>query len=155
MTSLLDQGVVHQELIELLDRMTVVLDYETDLLREGRSLEIAEIHEEKQQLAAALRALAGIFERDPELMLDSDLADPEDVENLIDAMCNMRAAAIDNERALKAAMKATEKVVHAVVRALREGSNPLSGAYSRTSAQPRLRNRVAAPVLFSAVESIR
>jgi hypothetical protein len=116
--------------VDLIDRMTDLLNAETALLEEGRPHEIAALQGDKKKLAAAVRQTALVIAADPAMLDDgSEYADADKAE-LLDAVTAMNEAATHNEQALRAALRSTDRLVKAVVLATSEARGGRDNRYT-------------------------
>lgn len=132
-----DQAALHtlsfdlREVTELIDRLTAVLDEETALIDEGRIAEIEPLQVEKNRLSAAIRQATGSLEPIIDLLYETD--DPEiaaDRDDMIDAVLMLKDASEQNERVIRAALRATSRLVSALVHTARNVASEDSRAYS-------------------------
>src|SRR5689334_7284729 len=88
--------------IDLVDRMTELLNNETDLLEAGKPHEIGNLQTDKKRLAAAVRQTALAIVADPAMIDDGSPYAEADKAELQDAVAALNEAAVQNERALRA-----------------------------------------------------
>ena len=117
-----DFGVL--EFIDLVDRLTVVLNEETELLETGQPYLIDGLQDEKRRLSSAVRQATIAVQAEPDLLDDGSVYFEEDMAELRDAV------AVLNEAALRAAIRSTDRLVRAVVRAMGETSNERDARYT-------------------------
>jgi acetylglutamate kinase len=116
--------------IDLVDRLTGLLNTETDLLDAGRPQEITALQIDKRNLSAAVRQSALAIIADPGILDDgSEYAEADRLE-LQDAVSALNQAAADNERALRAAIRSTDRLVKAVVLATSEARGGRDNRYT-------------------------
>lgn len=118
------------EILELVERLTDVLLEETALIIEGRAMDIGEIVEHKQKLGAAVQQVWVLLEDDPDI-LHREPNTPDDVLDLADAMAELKDAAAANERALRAAMRSTDRMIRAFVAASADQRAGKDARYTR------------------------
>lgn len=116
--------------IDLVDRMTQLLDSETDLLEAGQPQGIAELQADKKRLAAAVRQTALAIVADPAMLDDGSPYAEADKAELQDAVAALNEAATHNERALRASLRATDRLVKAVVLATSEARGGRDNRYT-------------------------
>ena len=116
--------------IDLVDRMTELLNAETDLLEAGKPHEIAEMQVDKKRLAAAVRQTALAIVADPSMLDDGSPYAAADKAELEDAVTALNEAAAQNERALRAAIRSTDRLVKAVVLATSEARGGRDNRYT-------------------------
>ncbi len=120
-----------REVTELIDRLTAVLDEETALIDEGRIAEIEPLQVEKNRLSAAIRQATGSLEPIIDFLYETD--DPEiaaDRDDMIDAVLMLKDASEQNERVIRAALRATSRLVSALVHTARNVAAEDSRAYT-------------------------
>jgi flagellar biosynthesis/type III secretory pathway chaperone len=120
-----------REVTELVDRLTAILDEETALIDEGRIAEIEPLQVEKNRLSAAIRQGTGSLEPIIDLLYETE--DPDiaaDRDDMIDAVLMLKDASEQNERVLRAALRATSRLVSALVHTARNVANEDARAYS-------------------------
>lgn len=123
-----DFGVL--EFIDLVDRLTVVLNEETELLETGQPYLIEGLQDEKRRLSSAVRQATIAVQAEPDLLDDGSVYFEEDMVELRDAVAVLNEAAHRNEAALRAAIRSTDRLVRAVVRAMGETSNERDSRYT-------------------------
>jgi hypothetical protein len=116
--------------IDLVDRMTAILNTETDLLETGRPQDIAELQADKKRLAAAVRQTAIAIVADPTMIDDGSAYAEADKAELQDAVAALNEASTQNERALRASLRATDRLVKAVVLATSEARGGRDNRYT-------------------------
>lgn len=122
-----------REATELIDRLTAVLDEETALVDEGRVAEIEPLQVEKNRLSAAIRQACGSLEPIMDFLYETeDPAIAADRDDMFDAILMLKDASEQNERVIRAALRATSRLVSALVHAARTVSNEDTNAYSAT-----------------------
>lgn len=124
-------GTDLRELTDIVVRLTEVLDLETAYLDEGRLTEMEGLQQEKSLLAAAVNQAGPIADRLPEVIdyLEDDELD--DLTDLCNAVADLRDAAATNERALRAAIRATDRVIRTVVFATKDVGDQNANLYTR------------------------
>jgi len=123
-----DFGVL--EFIDLVDRLTVVLNEETELLETGQPYLIDGLQDEKRRLSAAVRQATIAVQAEPDLLDDGSVYFEEDMAELREAVAVLNESAHRNEAALRAAIRSTDRLVRAVVRAMGETSNERDSRYT-------------------------
>jgi hypothetical protein len=116
--------------IDLVDRMTALLNSETDLLETGRPQDIGALQADKKRLAAAVRQTALAIVADPAMIDDGSAYAEADRAELQDAVAALNEAATENERALRASLRATDRLVKAVVLATSEARGGRDNRYT-------------------------
>ena len=116
--------------IDLVDRMTELLNVETGLLEAGKPHEIAAMQVDKKLLAAAVRQTALAIVADPSMLDDGSPYAAADKAELEDAVTALNEAAAQNERALRAAIRSTDRLVKAVVLATSEARGGRDNRYT-------------------------
>ncbi|HUK60752.1 MAG TPA: hypothetical protein VLV50_16085 [Stellaceae bacterium] len=105
------------ELLAIVRDLTVLLERETALVRGLKIAEIGPLQDDKTRLTQTLRRLLKQCENGANLPAAARLKWTTMGERLV-------AAATDNERALRVGRMATERLIGAVVRAVRESRRP-------------------------------
>lgn len=118
------------DFIELVDRLTDLLEEETALLDEGRAADIEDLLETKKRLSEAVRQCALAVEADPSIIDDGSIEAEGDLAELRAAVAALHDAASVNERALRAAVRSTDRLVRAVVSATADAQAGGDGRYS-------------------------
>lgn len=116
--------------IDLVDRLTALLNIETDLLDTGRPTEIAALQTHKRQLSAAVRQTALAIVADPAMLDDGSDYAAADKAELQDAVSALNQSVAENERALRAAIRSTDRLVKAVVLATSEARGGRDSRYT-------------------------
>ncbi|MDX2102293.1 MAG: hypothetical protein EAZ99_00855 [Alphaproteobacteria bacterium] len=116
--------------IQLVDRLTTLLWDEIDLIDAGDVAGIGGLQEEKERLSAAVRQTAMLIAHDPRVLDDGSEYAAEDLEDLKAAVTAMNDAAIANEQALRAALRSTDRLIRAVVRAVSDTRAEPEARYS-------------------------
>ena len=116
--------------IDLVDRMTELLNGESDLLDAGKPHEIAALQADKKRLAAAVRQTALAIVANPAILDDGSPYAEADKAELQDAVAALNEAAAQNERALRAAIRSTDRLVKAVVLATSEARGGRDSRYT-------------------------
>lgn len=124
------------DFIELVDRLTDLLEEETALLDEGRASEIEALLDQKKRLSEAVRQCALAVERDPSIIDDGTEEAEGDLAELRAAVAALHDAASVNERALRAAVRSTDRLVRAVVSATAEAQAGSDGRYTPMGLSP-------------------
>lgn len=110
-----DEGFAVYHLTDLIDRLSALLEEETSLINAGQLHAITALLPEKQALTAAVEQGSGIIQRPggPPGHFDPHFED--DMADLRDAVQYFYTAAHHNDCALKASLRATDRVIRAVV----------------------------------------
>jgi hypothetical protein len=116
--------------IDLVDRMTALLNKETDLLDAGQPQAITDFQTDKKRLASAVRQTALAIVADPAMIDDGSAYAEADKAELQDAVAALNEAAVHNERALRASIRATDRLVKAVVLATSEARGGRDNRYT-------------------------
>lgn len=106
------EGFEIRHLTDLVDRLTALLDEETALMNAGRIRDAVVLLSEKQALTAAVEQGTSVVRRPPN---PDDPYYEADMEDLRDAVRHLHDAAGYNDRALKASLRATDRIIRAVV----------------------------------------
>ena len=124
-------GMDLRELTDVVVRLIEVLDLETAYLDEGDLAGMESLQKEKALLAAAVNQAGGIAEQLPGIIdyLEDDELD--DLTELCNAVADLRDAAATNERALRAAIRATDRVIRTVVFATKDVGDQNANLYTR------------------------
>lgn len=116
--------------IDLVDRMTQLLNTEADLLDAGKPQQIVDLQADKKRLASAVRQTALAIVADPAMIDDGSPYAEADKAELQDAIAALNEAATQNERALRASIRATDRLVKAVVLATSEARGGRDNRYT-------------------------
>jgi flagellar biosynthesis/type III secretory pathway chaperone len=123
-----DFGVL--EFIDLVDRLTAVLNDETERLENGEPHMIDSLQDEKRRLSAAVRQGMVAVQTDQHVFDDGSIYYEEDMAELREAVAVLNTAAHRNEAALRAAIRSTDRLIKAVVRAMGEQKGELDARYT-------------------------
>lgn len=119
------------ELIDMVDRLTEVLDAETRMLDAGDLGEIQALIDEKAKLVTAVQQMSFLVASNPELIDDGSQESAVERQELFEAVQTMHAASAENERALKAKIRSTDRLIRAVVVAVSEQERNGEQAYTK------------------------
>lgn len=133
-----------QEMMRVAGRLVALMDRETELLTTHQTQAIGALQEEKNGLAMTYAMLSREIRAEPELLraLSRSLRD-----ELREALKRFDRAARLNAKAIDAARKANERVIHAIVEAATIARAPMGTGYSNSGGRvtPR-RPDLATPV---------
>lgn len=136
------------DLLQVVSRLTSVLEREIDMLRAMKPADIETLHRDKLVLSAAYEAHIKALQERPELL---DSMDPRLRGDLKNAVEKFQTALAENERRLRAARDVTERVLRAIAEELdRRAMN--NQAYSAAGAIQSPRRRLASEPLCVAVD---
>jgi hypothetical protein len=119
------------DLVTLADSLAELLERETALVRGMKISEIAPLQGEKSQLTLRFQKALALFEAaNPASLAGSARA------RWLVAGQRLAAAAMDNERALRIGRAATERLVAAIVSAVKQSRRHPAGYSARRAASP-------------------
>lgn len=123
-----DQTLTVPEITDLVDRLIDVLYLETDYLSLGRAGDVGALQRDKIRLTAALRQCNDLLQAD-QVMAETDDVDGE-LLDLEDALIALQAAGAANERALRAALRTSDRMLKAIVQATSEARGERDTRYN-------------------------
>lgn len=112
------QALTVPQVTDLVDRLIDVLYLETDYLAQGRAAEVTGLQRDKLRLTSALRHCNDLLQND-QILSATDDVDAE-LLDLEDALIALQAAGAANERALRAALRTSDRMLRAIVQATSE-----------------------------------
>jgi flagellar biosynthesis/type III secretory pathway chaperone len=121
-------------LIRVASRLVAIMEQEVASLRSMRVRDIAPLQEEKAALAATYEADIRNLARDPELLAD---VSPALQEELGAAAVRLHQTLAENERAIRAARTAQDRVLQAIVAVVEKNRSRHQGYGVGTAAHPR------------------
>lgn len=127
----IDQTGPVADLVQVVGRLTAVLEREVAMLRAMKPAELQAVQEDKMALTAAYEARIKALKDEPAAL---DALAPSLRAELKAALDRLRAALGENERSLRAAKDATGRVLRAIAEEL-ENRRPEAAGYSGKGAQ--------------------